>query len=215
MRTRPVITLMSITLALSCASQLRADPIKRGYWIRKWSQVRGTLGRRQHLVTLFSSDVYCGPRRPIVDGRIVCVSARSGHENGDADSPHRRRVAGRHRRHPGDYASDTVRKYQGGYQFSADVRHFELNVSPGDVLAIVLHSAADGAWNFSGEYPVDWYRRGTAFWQDPGAPSWLPVRDDFFFRTYVDPPNPVPEPSTLLLVGTGAIGLIHRLRRRP
>ena len=42
-----------------------------------------------------------------------------------------------------------------------------------------------------------------------------PRADDFFFRSYVDPPNPVPEPSTLLLVGTGAIGLIHRLRRRP
>ena len=102
-------------------------------------------------------------------------------------------------------------------------------VTDGDVLALVLRASAPppGVFLVAGQsVAVDPYSRGRAYgrtetiagfgpWRQYDGPVMGQMRFvDFAFRTYVDT-DPIPEPATLVLVGTGVLALVRRRMRQP
>lgn len=108
------------------------------------------------------------------------------------------------------------------------IANLGLAVTAGDHFAIVLRAALDGAftWDDAG-FP---YAGGQGFSRGFNG-AWSPIPDgppgvvrDLAFQTFVDcadpsrctdlaPPRPVPEPSTMLLIGAGGAALILRRKQ--
>jgi hypothetical protein len=99
-----------------------------------------------------------------------------------------------------------------------DVSSFGLHVDAGDHLAIVLNAQGGSDYTFSWDGAIgNPYPPGEAFERDLPNHDWINesqvVNDDYGFQTFVDP-APVPEPSSLILAGMGALGLVAYGRRR-
>jgi hypothetical protein len=101
-----------------------------------------------------------------------------------------------------------------------DVSPFGLQVNPGDHLAIVLYAQGGSGYDFGWLGAInDPYPPGSAFERVVGNHDWfnestIAQNYDNGFRTFVDP-SPAPEPSTLVLAGVGALGLLgYGWRRR-
>lgn len=93
---------------------------------------------------------------------------------------------------------------------------FAVPVLAGDVLAVVLPQTLSTTSPQTGAgwtYGFTPYSGGASFAFNG---SWLPSGDnDRSFRVYVDPDaTAVVEPATLTLLGTGAVGVLARRRRR-
>jgi hypothetical protein len=103
-----------------------------------------------------------------------------------------------------------------------DVSSFGVNVNAGDHLAIVLYAQGGSGYTFGWLGAInDPYPPGSAFERVIGNHDWfnestIGQNYDNGFKTFVDP-SPAPEPSTLVLAGVGALGLLGygwRRRRR-
>ena len=95
--------------------------------------------------------------------------------------------------------------------FNIDLGSGAFSVASGDVLAIVLRSADStlGAYQWKGTN-TDGYSDGGAYTR-LGTGTWhTNTIKDFAFRTFVDP---VPEPSTIVLLGAGLLVVALRARR--
>jgi len=80
---------------------------------------------------------------------------------------------------------------------------------PGSTLGPCCPFPNNGIWNGSGVNP---YPGGTFVVSVDGGVSWLTdSRFDLHFQTYVEP---IPEPDTLLLVGTALLGILGAVWRR-
>jgi hypothetical protein len=67
-----------------------------------------------------------------------------------------------------------------------------------DWFVVFLHNILEGSWNLIDPPPTNGLSHST-LWGTPGTPP---------------PPPEIPEPATLLLLGTGLIGVAHRAARR-
>lgn len=99
--------------------------------------------------------------------------------------------------------------------FSFDVSSFGVHVTSGDVLAIVLRSdsGTDVGWYgvLGDAYPLgDLYGRGPVGSRDLTG-GWSRSHADLGFQTFVEP---VPEPTTIILLGTGLAGTVAAVRKR-
>ncbi len=117
-------------------------------------------------------------------------------------------------------SSDTV-----GSFVSLDLGASAFAVAPGQVYAIEFSWNPPSGQTFSGFYWVrgtsDTYAGGDAFSRNFGAnpTAWTPNAlepnsYDYGFRTFVDVPTPIPEPSTMFLLGSGLIGLVRYGRKK-
>jgi hypothetical protein len=87
-------------------------------------------------------------------------------------------------------------------------------VTAGNMLAISLRSDGDQVYWLAGSHPNP-YPSGIRYTRDRDIVSaWIasPDNDDVFFRTWVDP---VPVPPSVVLLGSGLLGLVglRRLRK--
>ena len=101
-----------------------------------------------------------------------------------------------------------------------DFSNQNISVQTGDILSIVLHSETGlsqsyglvgngGAYGGGADFlRVDYFANANVWYEM--APE---LEVDLFFKTYVEPP-PVPLPSTLLLLGSGLLGLVGWRRFR-
>jgi hypothetical protein len=99
---------------------------------------------------------------------------------------------------------------------------FRVPIAAGDTLSAVLTGVSQSQWlgAFGNQYPegsiglrsfpdAEWISGST-----PGFPPHL-VDFDFSFRAFVDAaPAPIPEPTSVLLLGTGGLALVARARKR-
>ena len=93
-----------------------------------------------------------------------------------------------------------------------------LSVDLGDVLAIHLHTVEPTFAAYSWRSTTNVYADGSQFTWRSSTDGWLEAKsqnDPIYagFQTWVDPVV-VPEPSTLLLFGTGALGIFGYARRK-
>ena len=98
-----------------------------------------------------------------------------------------------------------------------DLSEFNIPVNTGDILAIVVRLGGDqvGGYLWLGTHPTGPgdYDLGDHYFINYLGNWDSGIRRDYLFRTYVDP-APVPEPSTLLLLGSGLVGILAWQKRR-
>jgi hypothetical protein len=95
---------------------------------------------------------------------------------------------------------------------SVDLTPFRIAVTSGDILALTLGAPGTSALRYAWQAGTGNYERGAGFFRRGTSPEWARTFFDFDFRTFVEPPSPVPEPATILFVGSG-IGLIAGVRQ--
>lgn len=113
-------------------------------------------------------------------------------------------------------SADSIPMTRGWYSF--DIKPFDVSVTTGDILAIVLRSESDNMidyrWFGGLDRFDDTYDFGAHYYRNPsyGITTWtLLSGGDVGFKTFVEP---IPEPSTLLLLGSGLIGIMgFRIRK--
>lgn len=95
---------------------------------------------------------------------------------------------------------------------SVDIGFLGPSVVAGDELAIAMIQGSGGnnAANWFGTASGNLYGAGTAF--NSGGSPFFAGGADFAFKTFVET-EPIPEPSTALLIATGLVGLALRRRR--
>ncbi|MEL6109297.1 MAG: PEP-CTERM sorting domain-containing protein [Planctomycetota bacterium] len=104
---------------------------------------------------------------------------------------------------------------QAGRFASVDVSSFNIEVNPGDVLALGLSlapSATSGAYAWNG---FGGYAGGRTFFKDGFVTDFTATGQDSGFRTYINTAtaNVVPEPSSVVIFACG-IGCLFRRRTR-
>lgn len=101
--------------------------------------------------------------------------------------------------------------------FSVDINSFGVSVTAGEILAIVLRSDLDQVLDYTWYgHTIDGYALGHHFFRHPPGwprPTWWSdvAGSDLGFKTFVEP---VPVPSTLLLLGSGMIGVIGLMKKK-